>query len=91
VRRRLSLSSYLIFGFGIIGLIWSLMSRPSVYLVPLIIFGAVFLLYKFPPKKLRMNGPTVYNAKTRKPRKHVPFRVITGSKGDSDQEPPKYH
>jgi hypothetical protein len=91
MRRRLGLTSYLIFGFGLIGVVSASFSNPSVFLVPLVIFGAVFLLYKFPPGRLRMNGPAIYQAKTRKPKKPAPFRVITGNKRDNDQEPPKYH
>jgi hypothetical protein len=91
MRRHLGLSTYVIFGFGMIGLVSASFTNPTAFLVPLVIFGAVFLLYKFPPGRLRTNGPSAYQAKPRKPKKQVPFRVIDGSKRENDQEPPKYH
>ncbi|GIO55392.1 MULTISPECIES: hypothetical protein [Paenibacillus] len=72
-------------------------------LVPLIVFGVVFLLYKFPPArynkrpKVKPSQRTMekYNASKRgqssAKRKNYPFQVIEGSKGKNDDQQPKYH
>lgn len=73
-------------------------------LPPLIVFGAVFLLYKFPPKKYRKSTASKIKPSARtmakvnserrqstpEKRKHYPFQVIEGQKGKND-DTPKYH
>ncbi|MDR0267062.1 hypothetical protein [Paenibacillus sp.] len=72
-------------------------------LIPVIVFGAVFLLYKFPPRRYRKKPKVKPSARTMEKvaaakrnhsagkRKHYPFRVIEGSKGKNDDQQPKYH
>ncbi|CAM4233116.1 hypothetical protein PATA110616_02140 [Paenibacillus tarimensis] len=80
----------------IIGLIEDLTYNPIQLLIPLLIFGTVFLLYKFPPGGARRGKPAVRktSASSRsksstRSRKPVPFRVIEGGKDDDNL--PKYH
>lgn len=88
----------------VIGILYALIFRPFDLLLPIIIFGGIFLLYKFPPAFLRGGrGGGKYAAaarrtassakpktKSERPRaKTVPFRVIDGGKDDEDA--PKYH
>lgn len=71
-------------------------------LLPIIILGGIFLLYKFPPSlwfkgressrrtQVVQNRANATKAKSNRPRsKTVPFRVIEGGKDDNDM--PKYH
>ncbi|WP_068785155.1 hypothetical protein [Paenibacillus phocaensis] len=74
-------------------------------IVPVVVVGVVFLLYKFPPRKYRKSQPKIKpSARTmakvaaeRKPargeskRKAYPFQVIEGQKGKNDDDLPKYH
>ncbi|MDP4096760.1 hypothetical protein OIN60_08240 [Paenibacillus sp. P96] len=78
-------------------------STLSVLLIPLIVFGVVLLLYKFPPRrgvktpKIKPSAKTM--AKTTggrkqtsaKKRKEYPFYVIEGQKGKNNDDMPKYH
>lgn len=80
-----------------IGLFYGFSLNPSAFLIPLIVLGAIFLLYKYPPNKWRSNArakqPFVKQNRTQtrqKPKSRtVPFRVIDGGKDDDDT--PKYH
>lgn len=77
----------------------------SSLLIPVIIGGIVFLLYKYPPKKYRKaRHPKVKpSARTmakleaerrtasKQKRKHYPFQVIEGNKGKNDEDMPRYH
>ncbi|RCX23131.1 hypothetical protein DFP94_101725 [Fontibacillus phaseoli] len=73
-------------------------------LIPLIIVGVVFLLYKYPPRKYKKQTPKVKpSARTMAKvaaerrqasgtkRKSYPFQVIEGQKGKNDDDLPKYH
>ncbi|WP_435925101.1 hypothetical protein [Paenibacillus sp. DYY-L-2] len=73
-------------------------------IIPLIVVGIVFLLYKFPPRKFAKQKPKVKpSARTmakvaaeRRPpsgkkRKSYPFQVIDGNKGKNEDDLPKYH
>jgi hypothetical protein len=80
-RFRLPLSAYVVIALIVIGYISRLLMHPEELLVPTIIFGVVFLLYKFPPHTLRR--------KIKK--KEAPFRVIQGNKRNNDEGTPKYH
>lgn len=92
MRRKSRLIAYIIFGLIAVGILASLISRPETMLIPLLVFGIVFLLYKFPPSRFRKRGGMrpPRNAIKPKARKRNPFRVIRGSKRDDD-EPPRYH
>lgn len=79
--------------------------RNPTLLIPLLLVGIVYLLYKFPPRKYRKpKGPKIKpSARTmakiaaeRRPaagakRKSYPFQVIEGQKGKNDDDLPKYH
>ncbi|WP_424766181.1 hypothetical protein [Paenibacillus sp. sgz302251] len=85
-----------------IGLFYSILVNPFSFIVPIVVLGGIFLLYKYPPSFLRGTGSnrerpqvkqsrvTAAKTKTTRPRsKTVPFRVIDGGKDDDDL--PKYH
>lgn len=88
----------------VIGVWFSITTNPLGFILPIVILGAIFLLYKYPPSFLqgyRRTGPgqtrvkpgrspSASKPKTSRPRsKTVPFRVIEGGKDDNDM--PKYH
>ncbi|NIK77446.1 hypothetical protein FHS15_002582 [Paenibacillus castaneae] len=88
----------------VIGVVYSIIQTPIAYtIIPIVVLGGIFLLYKYPPSFLKGYGsqgrPQVKQSrataaktrsKTNKPRsKTVPFRVIEGGKDDDDL--PKYH
>ncbi|WP_051250774.1 hypothetical protein [Paenibacillus harenae] len=88
----------------VIGLVYSIISSPSAFIIPIAVLGGIFLLYKYPPSFLRSGngsqqgrthakpGRTAAAAKTKTGKtrsKTVPFRVIEGGKEDDDL--PKYH
>ncbi|WP_042162712.1 hypothetical protein [Paenibacillus gorillae] len=80
-----------------IGLLDSFTSNPAAYLIPIVVLGGIFLLYKFPPSSWGRGAnpkqPYVKQNRTQtrqKPKSRtVPFRVINGGKDDDDT--PKYH
>ncbi|ALS28426.1 hypothetical protein IJ21_30300 [Paenibacillus sp. 32O-W] len=83
-----------------LGLGYMLVRNPERMLIPVVVLGAIFLLYKFPPSGFRKRDHRKYAAaarKTRPParpakareRKPIPFKVIEGGKDDDDL--PKYH
>ncbi|MCZ8520669.1 MULTISPECIES: hypothetical protein [Paenibacillus] len=91
MRNRGNTVAYIVFGLIGIGILFSLLSNPRGILVPLIVFGGVFLLYKFPPNRWGVpRGGSASRAAKNPKRKNAKFRVIHGSKNSSD-EPPKYH
>ncbi|GIP35314.1 hypothetical protein [Paenibacillus sp. J2TS4] len=101
MRRRYPTAVYVVLSLIAIGILYNLFRNPGSFLLPVIIFGAVFLLYKFPPSRLRRmftSGPSYYRPKT-KPKaktqrtKKARFRVIEGNKKSSndEDEPPRYH
>ncbi|WP_136606322.1 hypothetical protein [Paenibacillus dokdonensis] len=73
-------------------------------LIPVLVFGVIFLLYKYQPgrRKSRATPKVKPSARTMEKvaaakkthtagkRKHYPFQVIEGSKGKNDDQP-KYH
>ncbi|MEK3881570.1 hypothetical protein [Paenibacillus sp. PL2-23] len=88
----------------VIGLIVGLMDNLISFLLPIVILGGIFLLYKYPPSFLggKRRGPSYVKhsasasaAPKQKPKgnrpksRNVPFRVIEGGKDDDDT--PKYH
>ncbi|MFS0722777.1 hypothetical protein [Paenibacillus sp. 1P07SE] len=103
--RRFSPAVIIVVGLIFIGLIVTLISDPSILIIAAAVFGVIYLLYKFPPDrwfgrkpgsrnqpKVKPSARTVQKmqARTKKPRKKVPFRVIEGGKDDDDNIP-KYH
>jgi hypothetical protein len=98
--RRLSTPDYIVYGLLVIGIVASFLHNPGPLLIPLLVFGVIFLLYKFPPSHLRRQGKVhVTNRKPSpgqqrrqdKERRKSSFRVIYGNKPDSEEEPPRYH
>jgi hypothetical protein len=92
MRKRLSISGYILLALIIIGLIASLRN----YIIPICVFGIIFLLYKFPPSRWKLNrSSSASNSNGRKSGKRksktVPFRVINGSRTDDEDDRPKYH
>jgi len=97
MRGRFHPMHYAILALFLIGIGYMLWLNPRELIIPVVVFGLVFLLYKFPPGRLRLNGKSARPA-ARKPerlqakprgRKTVPFRVIEGGKEDDNL--PKYH
>ncbi len=72
-----------------IGLLRSLLTSPQV-LIMVLVFGTVFLLYKFPPNKWKLGRPKFYKNKKVNSKK-AKFTVINGNKNDGEDEPPRYH
>jgi hypothetical protein len=94
--------SILILALLAIGIFYSFIKSPLSFIIPIVVLGGIFLLYKYPPSFIRGNrsqqGRThvtqsraaASRTKPKKPRsKTVPFRVIEGGKDDDDL--PKYH
>ncbi|MGO4544331.1 hypothetical protein AB4Z29_06005 [Paenibacillus sp. 2TAB23] len=86
----------------VIGLANSMVTNLMSFVIPIVILGGIFLLYKYPPSFLRTGGAqqgrthvtpsraTAAKTKPKKPRsKTMPFRVIEGGKDDDNL--PKYH
>ncbi|WP_426453368.1 hypothetical protein ACP26L_14080 [Paenibacillus sp. S-38] len=90
MRNRGNTAAYIVFGLIGIGILVNLLSNPGDILVPLIVFGGIFLLYKFPPNRWGMKRSTSSRSAKGPKRKNAKFRVIQGSKSDGD-EPPRYH
>lgn len=89
-RRRLA---YAVFILIAVGILYQFALNPSGMIIPLLVFGAVFLLYKYPPSRIRRElgrftrprGPETPKRNVKKAK----FRVIRGNKKDDD--PPRYH
>ncbi|MFD2116078.1 hypothetical protein ACFSTH_04945 [Paenibacillus yanchengensis] len=85
----------------IVGFIVSLKNNFVAFVIPIVILGGIFLLYKYPPETWRKKNtstrgqqtyyspPKTTNKEKRTRSKKVPFRVIDGNKDDDDT--PKYH
>ncbi|WP_248925286.1 hypothetical protein [Paenibacillus hamazuiensis] len=91
MNRRLPAYAYVIFGLVAVGILARFVSDPRGMIVPIVVFGVVFLLYKFPPSRWqrRKTAPGPRFAKPKEKRR-APFRVIQGNKPDDD-DLPKYH
>ncbi|HZG85103.1 hypothetical protein [Paenibacillus sp.] len=90
---------YVILGLIAVGILSSLFRNPGGMLIPIIVLGGVFLLYKFPPHRWKSfsfrakprYAPPSPKEKGRKTQR-AKFRVIQGSKRDDDNDNvPKYH
>jgi hypothetical protein len=84
MKRRYSLASMLILGLIILGVLGSIMHSPSSYLIPLFIFAAIYILYKYPPNRLMRKGSSkttfTYQNKTREKKKPSPFVLFKVTK-----------
>jgi hypothetical protein len=75
-----------------IGILYRLVTHPSGMLIPVLVLGTVFLLYKFPPGRWRRRGgyrrdaaprpPASASGNRRQNRNKAKFRVIPGNKKD---------
>jgi fatty acid desaturase len=85
--RRFSVATYIILGLALIGVA----STAVQLIIPILVFGLIFLLLKYPPSKWGKSKSNTRYSKTKEKRsRNANFRVIDGNKGSSD-EPPKYH
>ena len=98
LKRRFSKGSYFIFillGIGIFK------ASPGQMIIALLVFGIIYLLYKFPPNRWqqkhsnrRFINPSNKQKVKKKP---MPFRVIQGNKDrnededEDDNNTPKFH
>jgi len=92
MRRYRPYIGYIIFGLIAIGILSNLLGNPGPFIIPLVVFGIVFYLYKFPPNRFRKRSSarsTKQPSKTNT-NKRTTFRVIRGNKRDDD-DPPRYH
>jgi hypothetical protein len=92
-RLRYPVGYYIIFALFVIGVLSSLL-RSSAILIPVIIFGLVFLLYKYPPDrwKWKWPGKRPGPARTRREKtRKASFRVIEGNKDKDSGDRPKSH
>lgn len=98
--RKLSLPAIIILVLVVIGLVWQTISNPYQLLIPVVVFGAIYLLYRLqpgaagkarhkPPRHKAGRRKDQQQANRAKTRKNMPFRVIEGGKDDDDL--PKYH
>jgi hypothetical protein len=98
MNRRRHWSIYAIAALLFIGLAGSLVNSPTQLIIPIIIFGAVFLLWKYPPARWRRTTKhargypaSQARAKSSKDkRKPIPFKVIQGNKKDEKDSDPPY-
>lgn len=97
--RRLSLPDYIVYGLLALGILSRFMHNPAPFVIPILVFGIIFLLYTFPPDRFRKKGSVhVRNsgAASRKreqerQRRKSNFRVIYGTKPENEDDPPPYH
>ncbi|MFF2887721.1 hypothetical protein [Paenibacillus sp. NPDC057967] len=100
--KRWSPGAIIIFALLAIGIVVGFARFALSLILPIVILGGIFLLYKYPPAFLsgRRGGSqsrthVTHNRTSAKPKrdrprsKTVPFRVIEGGKDDDDM--PKYH
>lgn len=57
--------------------------------IPILVLGAIFLLYKFPPSRWKKTSMPRGSAKGKT--KNAKFRVINGTKDSDKDDFPKYH
>lgn len=87
MRRRYPISVYIIIGLIAIGIMVSL----DDLIIPIVVLGLIFLLYKFPPSRWSQLRSFILKRKPGKINsKKAKFRVIKGNK-DQDEDRPRYH
>ncbi len=85
--RRDRLFWYVILGLVIIGII----SMLRHLLVPVLVLGAIFLLYKFPPNRWGISSERRSASAKQRRAKRAKFHVIDGTKRNDDDDTPRYH
>lgn len=69
-----------------------ILSVLSALLIPVIVLGSIFLLYKYPPQRWNFRRRNSNPARKKRSYKNAKFRVIEGYKSDDPEDnPPKYH
>ena len=97
MKKRLPAAAYILIILFSVGLVYSFLKNPLMILLPAVVFGIIFLLYKFPPKRFRRDSDSykyraVLKKQKEKRKKSASLRVIDGKKGKSGpDEPPKHH
>jgi hypothetical protein len=100
MRRGPGIAIYIIGFLAVLGILVQLSANPSSILIPLIVFGVIFLLWKYPPQTWKYGGPfrsmqgrfRMNSASAASKARRAKFRVIQGNKNKRrDEEPPKYH
>jgi hypothetical protein len=93
---------YVFAGLAVLGILNMFRMNPMGVILPVIVIGVIFLLYKYPPSRWRGTSASNYRTKTRgtsdgrthqkRTAKRAKFRVIPGTKRDDDKDNlPKYH
>ncbi|MDP5275685.1 hypothetical protein [Chengkuizengella axinellae] len=82
---------YVILGLIVIGFLGSAFTNPKSFIIPLLVFGLVFYLYKFPPRRYRNNHnyknvAKIQKKQQRKKRRKHKFKVIDGNKSKNDKD-----
>lgn len=80
--------SYIVFTLAAIGFLMQISKGSNVLLLGIIVFGLVFLLYKFPPNRWTATAKR-FSIRNNKKNKRK-FHVIDGRKKDGN-DPPPYH
>jgi len=95
--RKQNLLFYVVFGFIAIGILSMIAKNPGGAIIPVVVLGGVFLLYKYPPQRwtfLKRGGSPMRGFSDgpggKRKTKRAKFRVIPGTKPDDDDKP-KYH
>jgi hypothetical protein len=100
MRRGPGIAIYVIGFLAGLGILVQFAADPTSILIPLIVFGVIFLLWKFPPRTWKHGGPfrnpqgrtRTKTASSAGKSRRAKFRVIEGNKGKPrDEEPPPYH
>lgn len=86
MQQRYKTIGYVVLALLGIGLIAQFVKNPGAMIIPVVVLGVVFYLYKFPPRRFGPSGKRV----NIKPKRRTSFKVIQGNKRD-DEEPPRYH
>lgn len=78
-----------------IGVLSMIARNPGGAIIPVVVLGGVFLLYKFPPQRWKsmlrgLPGKADPGRGGKRTTKRAKFRVIPGSKPNDDDRP-KYH
>lgn len=91
MRYRNNTIAYILFGLLAIGILASVFTNPGAIILPVLVFGTIFFLYKYPPNTWKRTKRSTPSSRFQRGKaKKANFRVIPGSK-DSNDEPPKYH
>lgn len=95
MRSRMTPVTYILLFLIVIGILYSIIRNPSALLIPVVVFGVIYFLYKYPPGRRRQKSEKQrYNEAYKKQKmrnvQKASFKVIKGKKHDDD-EPPLYH